>query len=389
VGVELALIHYLPEYFNFGLWTSRVQKGTDPQMVLYGYFLVSFWNLVITFAVLWLFSRSYVKFLGAFRVPHKKQNRWIQRFRSKILTLHESHSVRTLVPHDKKSDGFQHKEIADGPASLSNSKQENSDDTQLIQNGPASRSNSKQDNSDDIQLIQDGSASPVSLASDSNSKQENSDGVPTPQDGPASRSKSVSQDENPDVPLIKQNGPTSRTKEKDTLNFTSHDDEIGALIAQCGSQRDISKVVPKDENSDNVEAPVYEMDAALKLFYEAKMRLNVFQEKFFHKQAFYTYFWTFVVIYLVALNVTYFQWRFYMDSSCGHDRHNFTHVRAFSSPTKVITPVELLEIDENGTKICPQYYVDNTTTTNSSQTLEPFFSNQCTEYHTAGQIVYT
>merc|ERR1712032_1005702 len=70
------------------------------------------------------------------------------------------------------------------------------------------------------------------------------------------------------------------------------------------------------------------MDAAMKLFYKAKMNLHDFQTNFFHRQAFYVYFWTFSVTYLTTVTVTWFQWRKFISNTCLIDSGNITFERA-------------------------------------------------------------
>ena len=62
---------------------------------------------------------------------------------------------------------------------------------------------------------------------------------------------------------------------------------------------------------------------------QAKMKLHVFEQLFFHKEIFYLYFWGFFVVCSVFLNVGANQWSGFMEE-CGVDeahRRNFSRLR--------------------------------------------------------------
>merc|ERR1719240_2169603 len=73
----------------------------------------------------------------------------------------------------------------------------------------------------------------------------------------------------------------------------------------------------------------------MQLFYKAKMNLHDFQTNFFHKQAFYIYFWTFAITYLTTVSVTYFQWRGFIADRCLIDEANVTFQRSIGYPLSV------------------------------------------------------
>merc|ERR1711907_145157 len=128
------------------------------------------------------------------------------------------------------------------------------------------------------------------------------------------------------------------------------------------------------------------MDVAMKLFYKAKMNLHDFQTNFFHRQAFYVYFWTFAITYLTTVSVTYFQWREFIADRCQIDVANVTYQRSIGYPLSV--PLRLPVPLTNGTytndTMCKMYYDPANITTATV----PWYPYQCWA-HYSENIVYT
>ena len=117
------------------------------------------------------------------------------------------------------------------------------------------------------------------------------------------------------------------------------------------------------------------------LFLQAKMNLHDFHTNFFHRQAFYVYFWTFAVAYLTTIAVTYLQWRNFITRTCQIDRGNVTYERALGPLQSV--PFWNNDTLENVTAC--QFFSDTANTTTAT---EPFFDNECYAYYSE-YTVYT
>ena len=114
------------------------------------------------------------------------------------------------------------------------------------------------------------------------------------------------------------------------------------------------------------------------------MNLHDFQTNFFHRQAFYVYFWTFAITYLTTVSVTYFQWRGFIDKVCEIDDANITFQRAFAEPYGVPLRIPVSNGTYTNRTICKMYSDPaNITTVN-----EPFFDKQCWAYYSES-TVYT
>merc|ERR1719263_2448933 len=292
-------------------------------MVFAAYGVVALWNLAIAYVVMWLFSRKYVKFLSNFRIPHHEQNHWIKRFRSKMLTLHASHgsSAGAKGPTSRQVlpiDDVQQAAPAGGPATRSDSKDENSESVELLGKGPASHTT----------VV-------AQAVSEVPSKDEN--GVHK-------------------APLDDDPAPLGTTI---PAAVVSEDEKHSDGVVQAAPLDD-------DGNSEGLgiehQKSNFELeDAALRLFYKAKMNLHDFETNFFHRQAFYVYFWTFAVTYLTTVSVTY--------------------ARTLSAPRSV----PLCDNDTlRNISTCQMFWDPaNITTTN-----EPFFEYECVEYYSV-HTVYT
>jgi len=347
LGTELLLRHLYPGTYRLGVWTAGIPPGTEHYMVFAAYGVVALWNLVIAYVVMWLFSRKYVKFLSNFRIPHHEQNHWIKRFRSKMLTLHASHgssagakgpTSRQVLPID---DDIQQAAPASGPTSRSDSKDENSESVELLGKGPASHTT----------VV----AQAVSEVSSKDEK--HSDGVHK-------------------APLDDDPAPLGTTI---PAAVVSEDEKHSDGVVQAAPLDD-------DGNSEGLgiehQKSNFELeDAALQLFYKAKMNLHDFQTNFFHRQAFYVYFWTFAVAYLTTIIVCYLQWRNFITRTCKIDRGNVTYERALGPLQSV--PFWNNDTLENVTAC--QYFSD---TANITTTTEPFFDNECYAYYSE-HTVYT
>ena len=113
------------------------------------------------------------------------------------------------------------------------------------------------------------------------------------------------------------------------------------------------------------------------LFLQAKMNLHDFETNFFHRQAFYVYFWTFAITYLTTVSVTYFQWRGFIEKVCLIDDANITFQRAFAEPYGVPLRIPVSNDTYTNRTICKMYSDPaNITTVN-----EPFFDKQCWAYY--------
>lgn len=384
LGTELALRHFYPKTYRLGVWSAGIPSGTDHYMVFAAYGVVAFWNLTIYFVVMWLFSRKYVKFLGNFRVPHHEQNHWIKRFRSKMLSLHllnvppvGANGKRKIMPIDDKPSASI---FSSGPASRSDSKTENLESVELlgkgpalrtpVSSGPASRSNSEIENLDMVEQLGKGPASraPVvakaEVASEVSSKEENHlDGVHK-------------------APLDEDHPVLGITMAAAVVPEEKHSEVDGVEHASPVADG------PVDEHSEgnikHQKSNFELMDAAMKLFYKAKMNLHDFQTNFFHRQAFYVYFWTFAITYLTTVSVTYFQWRNFIAEDCDIDNTNITFQRALGEPYGV--PLRIWNNNDTYTNrtICKMYSDPaNITTAN-----EPFSKYECWAYYSQ-YTVYT
>ena len=100
------------------------------------------------------------------------------------------------------------------------------------------------------------------------------------------------------------------------------------------------------------------------------MKLHTFEQRFFHTNVFYLYFWSFFVSFSVLLVVAWFQWIRFM-GDCGVDaRHRYNTSRLRSAPVHITD-----EPDEKGCWL----YSDNASVASPNTTfMAPAF--QCIYY---------
>jgi len=401
LGTELALRHFYPKTYRLGVWTAGIPPGTDHYMVFAAYGFVAFWNLVISFVVMWLFSRKYVKFLANFRTPHKEQNRWIRRFRSKMLSLHllnppkvGANGTRKIMPvDDKPADSI----FSSGPASRSDSKAENLESVEQVSKGPVSRtpvssgpssriSDSKIENLESVEQLGKGPASrtPVAAKAEVSSKEETHvDGV----------HKAPLDDHHPVLGVTMAAAVVSEEKHSDGVVHASPlaDGPSSRISDSKAENSESAELLGKDPVDEHPEGNIKHqksnfelMDAAMKLFYKAKMNLHDFQTNFFHRQAFYVYFWTFAITYLTTVSVTYFQWRNFIADRCKIDEANITFQRSYAFPTYVPLRIYTNDTTYTNLTICKMYSDPANITTAS----EPWYTYQCWA-HYSEYTVYT
>jgi hypothetical protein len=231
--------------------------------------------------------------------------------------------------------------------------------------GPASRSDSKIENLESIEVLGQGPASRTSVVgtpvvakaevpSEVASKEENHlDGV----------HKAPLDDDHPVLGITMAAAVVSEEKHSDGVEHASPLEEDGPVDEHSA------------ENIKRIKSNFELMDAAMKLYYKAKMNLHDFQTNFFHRQAFYVYFWTFAITYLTTVSVTYFQWRGFIAKDCHIDDANLTFQRALGAPYGV--PLRIPSPLTNDTSytnltICKMY----SDPANITTVTEPFFNYQ-------------